>query len=64
MTQDDLKLMVQVEDETLDIELFADELDERLVSGTASTLASISCFGTSGTFACMCSFASFCTSSA
>ena len=61
MAQDDLKFMVQDEDEGLDVELFADELDERLISGTASTLASASCFGTNGTFACMCSFASFCS---
>lgn len=59
---DDLKLMVQNEDEAQDVELFADELDERLISGTASTLGSASCFGTTGTFACMCSFATFCSS--
>ena len=59
---DDLKLVVQDEEEGLDVELFADELDERLISGTASTLGSASCFGTTGTFACMCSFATFCSS--
>lgn len=65
MTQDDLKFIVQNdEDEALDVELFADELDERLISGTVSTLGCGSCFGTIGTFACMCSFASFCSSSA